>query len=149
MVEEPGSAPLQVFRLLCLASAFFTAFFGVALLALVLKGLGLESRWLWVGAPLLIVGIVTVEVWLVEALVGRRPGQRLSRAVLGFVTAAGVSAGIIPAELGDVLPWRWRGARPAARTSAWLYEDQQGVVRLAKTLEEVPPQFRRRAHPLE
>lgn len=151
MSDGRGSAPLRVFRLLCLVSAFFTAFSGALVLGLLVKGVGVDvdARWLWLGAPLLIVGIVTVEVWLVEALLGRRPGQRLSRAVLGLVTAAGVSAGIIPAELGERLPWRWRGVRPAARTSAWLYEDQHGVVRLAKTLDEVPPQFRRRAHPLE
>ena len=114
---------MQVFRLLCLVSAFFTAFFGVVLLALGLRLLGFEvhASWLWVGAPLLIVGVVVVETWLVEALLGRRFGQRLSRMLLGLVSAAGVSAGVIPAGLAEVLPWRSvrsSGAKHPPRTAS-------------------------------
>lgn len=144
-----------MFRLLCLASAFFSAFFGVVLLALALEVLGLRAHlgWLCVGAPLLIVGVVLVETWLVEALLGRRFGQRLSRFVLGLVSAAGVSAGVIPAGLVEVLPWRSPqspGARPAPRTAtAWIYADADGLVRMAKSLDEVPAPFRRGAHPVE
>lgn len=144
-----------MFRLLCLVSAFFTAFFGVVLLALGLRLLGFEvhASWLWVGAPLLIVGVVVVETWLVEALLGRRFGQRLSRMLLGLVSAAGVSAGVIPAGLAEVLPWRSvrsSGAKQPPRTvSAWIYEDADGLVRMAKDLDEVPARFRRSAHPIE
>ncbi|MBM4779994.1 MAG: hypothetical protein GQE15_19990 [Archangiaceae bacterium] len=139
-----------MFRLLCLASAFFTAFFGVVVLALVMESLDLQGRlgWLCVGAPLLIVGVVMVETWLVEALMGKRFGQRLSRFVLGIMSAAGVSAGVIPAGLADVLPWRVPGVK-ASKTTAWIYEDDDGLVRMAKKLDEVPAQFRRRAHPVE
>ncbi|MDP3238629.1 MAG: hypothetical protein Q8S33_17730 [Myxococcales bacterium] len=144
-----------MFRLLCLASAFFTAFFGVVLLALGARLLGFEvhASWLWVGAPLLIVGVVVVETWLVEALLGRRFGQRLSRLLLGLVSAAGVSAGVIPAGLAEVLPWRSvrsSGAKQPPRTvSAWIYEDAHGLVRMAKDYDEVPARFRRNAHPVE
>lgn len=144
-----------MFRLLCLVSAFFTAFFGVVVLALGLRLLGFEvhASWLWVGAPLLIVGVVVVETWLVEALLGRRFGQRLSRMLLGLVSAAGVSAGVIPAGLAEVLPWRSvrsSGAKHPPRTaSAWIYEDADGLVRMAKHLDDVPAQFRRNAHPVE
>jgi hypothetical protein len=103
-----------VFRLLCLASAFFTAFFGVVVLALGLRLLGFQvhASWLWIGAPLLIVAVVVVETWLVEAMLGRSFGQRLSRLLLGFVSAAGVSAGVIPAG-----PTCSRGERRGARAS--------------------------------
>jgi len=144
-----------VFRLLCLASAFFTAFFGVVLLALGFRLLGLEvqASWLWVGAPFLVVGVVVVETWLVEALLGRRFGQRLSRLVLGLMSAAGVSAGVIPAGLVDALPWRTLRSprvKQAPRTAtAWIYEDSDGLVRMAKELDDVPAQFRRKAHPVE
>ncbi len=144
-----------MFRLLCLASAFFTAFFGVVVLALGLRFLGfkVQASWLWVGAPLLIIGVVVVETWLVEALLGRRFGQRLSRVLLGLVSAAGVSAGVIPAGLADVLPWRsLRSAGPkhAPRpVTAWIYEDADGLVRMAKRLDDVPVQFRPGAHPVE
>lgn len=146
---------MKVFRLLCLASAFFTAFFGVVLLALGLRLLGfqVQASWLWIGAPLLIVGVVVVETWLVEALLGRRFGQRLSRVLLGFVSAAGVSAGVIPAGLADVLPWRTprsSGLKHAPRqATAWIYEDATGLVRMVKELDDVPTQFRRKAHPVE
>jgi hypothetical protein len=143
-----------VFRLLCLASAFLTAFFGVVVLALVLEvgGLRASAGWLCVGAPLLVAGVVVVETWLVEPLLGQRPGQRVSRVVLSLVSAAGVSAGVIPAGLADALPWRIsRTQRPSPprATSPWLYEDADGLVRMAKDLEHVPPRFRDRAHPLE
>lgn len=150
-----GSPVSRVFRLLCLASAFFTAFFGVVVLALGLEVLGLRAHlgWLCVGAPLLVVGVVVVETWLVEALLGRRGGHRLSRLLLGLVSAAGVSAGVVPAGLVEVLPWR--SARPARLTltprtaTAWIYADADGVVRLAKSLDEVPEPLRGRAHPVE
>lgn len=143
-----------MFRLLCLASAFFTAFFGVVLLALGLRLLGFQGHasWLWVGAPLLVVGVVIVETWLVEALLGRRFGQRLSRVLLGFVSAAGVSAGVIPAGLADVLPWRTNrssGLKQARPVTAWIYEDAEGLVRMAKRLDDVPARFRPKAHPVE
>ena len=142
-----------MFRLLCLVSAFFTAFFGVVLLALGLRFFGFEvhASWLWVGAPLLIVGVVVVETWLVEALLGRRFGQRLSRMLLGLVSAAGVSAGVIPAGLADVLPWRSvrRSTAPTRTTTAWIYEDADGLVRMAKDLDDVPAQFRKKAHPVD
>lgn len=142
-----------MFRLLCLASAFLTAFFGVIVVALALELGGFEARrgWLCVGAPLLVAGIVIVETWLVEALLGRRLGQRLSRVVLGLVSAAGVSAGIIPAGLVDVLPWRTPRLSSAthARSPAWLYEDGDGLVRLAPDLEHVPQRFRSSARRVE
>jgi hypothetical protein len=64
------------------------------------------------------------------------------------MSAAGVSAGVIPAGLADVLPWRVPGMK-AAKTTAWIYEDDDGLVRMAKKLDDVPAQFRRRAHPVE
>ena len=144
-----------MFRLLCLASAFFTAFAGVVVLALGFRLLGfqVQASWLWIGAPLLIVAVVVVETWLVEAMLGRSFGQRLSRVLLGFVSAAGVSAGVIPAGLADVFPWRTArssGLKHAPRpVTAWIYEDADGLVRMVKELDEVPTRFRRSAHPVE
>ncbi|MBL8919163.1 MAG: hypothetical protein JNJ54_09910 [Myxococcaceae bacterium] len=142
-------------RLLCLASAFLTAFFGVVVLALAMEvgGLQVSPGWLCAGAPLLVAGVVLVETWLVEPLLGQRPGQRVSRVVISLVSAAGVSAGVIPAGFADALPWRLpriaRGSPVRAAEPAWLYEDADGLVRLAKDLDHVPPRYRASAHPLD
>ena len=143
-----------MFRLLCLASAFVTAFFGVVVLALVMElgGVRASGGWLCMGAPLLVAGVVVVEVWLVEPLLGQRPGQRVSRVVLSLVSAAGVSAGVIPAGLADALPWRLpRPMRvaPPRPTTAWIYQDADGLVRMAKDLDHVSARYRDHAHPLE